>query len=46
MQEKQVVPLSLSEVALLDLGVVLGQTHAFGVVAGRCSAAGGTWSRG
>lgn len=27
------------DAALLDLGVVLGQTHAFGVVAGRCSAA-------
>src|SRR3974390_1565944 len=35
MQEKQVAPLSSSEVALLDLGVVLGQTHAFGMVAGR-----------
>ena len=35
MQEKQVAPLSFTEVALLDLGVVLGQTHAFGMVAGR-----------
>jgi hypothetical protein len=28
-----------NEAALLDLGVVLGQTHAFALVAGRCSAA-------
>ena len=27
------------EAALLDLGVVLGQTHAFGLIAGRCPAA-------
>jgi len=27
------------DAALLDLGVALGQTHAFGLIAGRCSAA-------
>jgi len=32
-------PLSPADLALLDLGVVLGQTHAFGMVAGRCTAA-------
>jgi hypothetical protein len=39
MQEEQVAPLSPSEIALVDLGVVLGQTQAFGMVAGRCTAA-------
>jgi len=39
MTQELVSPLSPADVALLDLGVVLGQTHAFGVVAGRCSAA-------
>ena len=39
MTKELVSPLSPADVALLDLGVVLGQTHAYGVVAGRCSAA-------
>jgi hypothetical protein len=39
MTEELVSPLSPADVALLDLGVVLGQTQAYGVVAGRCSAA-------
>jgi hypothetical protein len=39
MKEKQVAPLSPANLALLDLGVVLGQTQAFGMIAGRCTAA-------
>jgi hypothetical protein len=39
MNEMQVAPLSPADEALLDLGVVLGQTQAFGMVAGRCTAA-------
>jgi hypothetical protein len=37
--EKTVTEMSDSDAALFDLGVVLGQTHAFIMVAGRCSAA-------
>jgi hypothetical protein len=39
MNEEQVAPLSPADEALLDLGIVLGQTQAFGMVAGRCTAA-------
>jgi len=39
MKQTQVAPLSPANLALLDLGVVLGQTQAFGMIAGRCTAA-------
>ena len=39
MKKDQVAPLSPADEALLDLGVVLGQTQAFGMVTGRCTAA-------
>ena len=37
--KKSVIELSHDGAALLDLGVALGQNQAFGLVAGRCSAA-------
>ena len=37
---KELLPERAAEdAALLELGVILGQNHAFGLVAGRCSAA-------
>ena len=39
MSEELIPELAAADVALLELGVVLGQNQAFGVVAGRCSAA-------
>jgi hypothetical protein len=39
MSEELFLELAAEDAALLELGVVLGQSHAFGVVAGRCSAA-------
>ena len=39
MTETSIPALSDSDIELLDLGVVLGQTQAFGLVAGKCSAA-------
>jgi hypothetical protein len=39
MTENPNTEVAAGEAALLDLGVALGQTHAFGLIAGRCSAA-------
>ena len=39
MLEESLGELPADYAALLDLGVVLGQNHAFGLIAGRCSAA-------
>lgn len=39
MTQNLVSPMVPADAALLDLGVVLGQTQAFGVVTGKCSAA-------
>jgi hypothetical protein len=39
MTENQNIDAAAGDGALLDLGVALGQTHAFGLIAGRCSAA-------
>lgn len=39
MTEESNTDAAAAEAALLDLGVALGQTHAFGLIAGRCSAA-------
>jgi hypothetical protein len=39
MNEELLSGLTAEDAALLELGVVLGQNHAFGLVAGRCSAA-------
>jgi hypothetical protein len=39
MNELSNTELAAGDAALLDLGVALGQTHAFGLIAGRCSAA-------
>ncbi len=37
--DNQLLKLSDADAELLDLGAALGQSHAFGLVAGRCSAA-------
>ena len=39
MQEESMTELAADQAALLELGVALGQNHAFGLIAGRCSAA-------
>jgi hypothetical protein len=39
MTEDPNIEVAAGDAALLDLGVVLGQTNAFGLIAGRCSAA-------
>jgi hypothetical protein len=39
MHEKSLDELPAESAALLELGVALGQNHAFGLIAGRCSAA-------
>lgn len=39
MEQKTISELPAGGAALLELGVALGQSHAFGMVAGRCSAA-------
>lgn len=39
MTAKSIPMLSDADLGLVDLGVVLGQTHAFALIAGRCSAA-------
>jgi hypothetical protein len=39
MSEETISELSAEDAVLLELGVILGQNHAFGLVAGRCSAA-------
>jgi hypothetical protein len=39
MSEELLSELAAEDAALLELGVALGQNHAFGVIAGRCSAA-------
>ena len=39
MHEDFLSELPAESAALLDLGVALGQNHAFGLIAGRCSAA-------
>lgn len=39
MNEELLAERAAEDAALLELGVILGQNHAFGLVAGRCSAA-------
>ncbi|HEY7389541.1 MAG TPA: hypothetical protein VH640_13590 [Bryobacteraceae bacterium] len=39
MSEELVSEVAAGDAALLELGVILGQNHAFGLIAGRCSAA-------
>ena len=39
MREESAGELAVDQAALLELGVALGQHHAFGLIAGRCSAA-------
>lgn len=39
MHEELLGELAAEDAALLELGVALGQNHAFGLIAGRCSAA-------
>jgi len=39
MQEESLGELEAGQAALLEVGVALGQNHAFGLIAGRCSAA-------
>lgn len=39
MSEELLSELAAEDAAMLELGVVLGQNHAFGLIAGRCSAA-------
>jgi hypothetical protein len=39
MSEESIPELAAADAAMLELGVILGQNHAFGVIAGRCSAA-------
>ena len=39
MHEESLGELAADQAALLELGVALGQNHAFGLIAGRCSAA-------
>lgn len=39
MEEQVSSGLTAENAALLELGIALGQNHAFGLIAGRCSAA-------
>jgi hypothetical protein len=39
MSEELISELAAEDAAMLELGVILGQNHAFGLIAGRCSAA-------
>jgi hypothetical protein len=39
MKNEPLCELTAENVELLELGIALGQNHAFGVIAGRCSAA-------
>jgi hypothetical protein len=39
MEQEPLSELTAADAALLELGIILGQNHAFGTIAGRCSAA-------